>query len=284
MRTIAFFSFKGGVGRTALLHNLATWWAGRGRVVAVMDLDLTAPGLSYSPLAGGWLDPAGQGFGMADLLTAYRQGKPGEGGTFDFLPPHLLLRDLGPPRGEGRLLLIGAGARPYVEARARDHGPLPPLPPLPRLPLPADAALEDRAFAALAEAICEDLGNWTIPEGPCVGRPIDFLLVDTRTGFAELVGLGLGLLADQRVLVSGLNEQNLHGLRLTLEAVLPTIPPCRSPSPWSTRRSPPPRTRPCCAAWRRRNAWSATPCATPAPAAASSPRRPFICTTRHSWP
>jgi len=220
MRTIAFFSFKGGVGRTALLLNLATWWAGRGRVVAVMDLDLTAPGLSYSPLAGDHLYPEGAGFGMADLLDAYQQGKPGTSDELNFLPPHLLLRDLGPPRDDGRLFLIGAGAQPYVETQARDHGPVPPLP---RRPLPDTATPEEQAFAALAEAVREDLGAWIIPAGICRGRPIDYLLIDTRTGFAELVGLGLGLLADKRVLVSGLNEQNLHGLRLTLEAVLPTI-------------------------------------------------------------
>lgn len=49
MKTISFFSFKGGVGRTALLTNLGAHWATQGKVVVLMDLDLMAPGLTYSP-------------------------------------------------------------------------------------------------------------------------------------------------------------------------------------------------------------------------------------------
>ena len=35
---------------------------------------------------------------------------------------------------------------------------------------------------------------------------LDFLLIDARTGFQELVDLSLGYLADDFVIVSGLNE------------------------------------------------------------------------------
>jgi len=45
-------------------------------------------------------------------------------------------------------------------------------------------------------------------------------LIDSRTGFAELPDLSLGYLADQIVLVAGLNPQNLKGLELTLRALL----------------------------------------------------------------
>lgn len=45
-RTIAFYSFKGGVGRTTALTHIAWTLARRGRKVVVVDLDLEAPGLS----------------------------------------------------------------------------------------------------------------------------------------------------------------------------------------------------------------------------------------------
>ncbi|MGB8346522.1 MAG: AAA family ATPase, partial [Ktedonobacteraceae bacterium] len=45
-RTITFYSFKGGVGRTTALTHVAAILAMRGRKVVAVDLDLEAPGLS----------------------------------------------------------------------------------------------------------------------------------------------------------------------------------------------------------------------------------------------
>ncbi|MBF0294858.1 MAG: P-loop NTPase [Magnetococcales bacterium] len=66
MRIFAFYSFKGGVGRTALLVNLAAHWASQGRVVGLVDMDLAAPGLSYL-LDDGLTVQAGFG----DLMEVY---------------------------------------------------------------------------------------------------------------------------------------------------------------------------------------------------------------------
>jgi len=41
-----FYSFKGGVGRSMALMNVAYTLAGWGRHVLVVDMDLEAPGLS----------------------------------------------------------------------------------------------------------------------------------------------------------------------------------------------------------------------------------------------
>src|SRR5213078_2270205 len=45
-RTVTFYSFKGGVGRTTALTHVAWMLAMRGRKVVAVDLDLEAPGLS----------------------------------------------------------------------------------------------------------------------------------------------------------------------------------------------------------------------------------------------
>ncbi|HLM42734.1 MAG TPA: AAA family ATPase, partial [Myxococcaceae bacterium] len=42
---ISFYSYKGGVGRSMALANVATLLAHRGRRVLVVDFDLEAPGL-----------------------------------------------------------------------------------------------------------------------------------------------------------------------------------------------------------------------------------------------
>lgn len=56
-RIITFYSYKGGVGRTFALANIAVLLAQRGKRVLAMDWDLEAPGLHryfqpyYSPNA-----------------------------------------------------------------------------------------------------------------------------------------------------------------------------------------------------------------------------------------
>nr|VFK50697.1 MAG: CobQ/CobB/MinD/ParA nucleotide binding domain-containing protein [Candidatus Kentron sp. TUN] len=252
MRIISFFSFKGGVGRTALLTNLGAHWAARGRVVALMDLDLIAPGISYSPLLGPYLDQRAVGLGMSDLLAAYHDRKPEEK-TFKFLPPSLLLREMKLPEGGapgGRLLAIGAGSPAGGEAYAK-VAPAPAAGIVRAVPRAESVSDPDASnteppdapiLRSLAKHIRDDLAGWRTPgEGGNVdspdaatdtaaepadsgtnlatNRPIDYLLIDARTGFAELVDLGLGYLADHMVLVSGLNDQNLQGLRLTLRAL-----------------------------------------------------------------
>jgi len=50
MRTVTFYSYKGGTGRTLLLANIAVFAARLGRRVVAIDVDLEAPGLSYKLL------------------------------------------------------------------------------------------------------------------------------------------------------------------------------------------------------------------------------------------
>jgi len=47
MKTITFYSYKGGVGRTLALVNIANRLAEFGKKVCVMDFDLEAPGLIH---------------------------------------------------------------------------------------------------------------------------------------------------------------------------------------------------------------------------------------------
>lgn len=47
MRTITFYSYKGGTGRTLLLANLSMLAARLGKRVVALDFDLEAPGLQY---------------------------------------------------------------------------------------------------------------------------------------------------------------------------------------------------------------------------------------------
>lgn len=46
-RFVAFYSYKGGVGRTLALANCARVLAAGGKRVLLMDFDLEAPGLQH---------------------------------------------------------------------------------------------------------------------------------------------------------------------------------------------------------------------------------------------
>jgi MinD-like ATPase involved in chromosome partitioning or flagellar assembly len=66
---VTFYSFKGGVGRSMALVNVATELARKGRRVLVVDLDLEAPGLhTFASLAPKQPMP-----GMVDFVLEYLQ-------------------------------------------------------------------------------------------------------------------------------------------------------------------------------------------------------------------
>ncbi|MFT3711054.1 MAG: AAA family ATPase [Archangium sp.] len=71
MHVVTFYSFKGGVGRTLALANVALELVRRGRRVLVVDFDLEAPGLTTLPAFS-----AAQGrVGIVDFVDDYRRSK-----------------------------------------------------------------------------------------------------------------------------------------------------------------------------------------------------------------
>src|SRR5689334_5992423 len=77
MRTITFYSYKGGVGRTLALANVARYLASFGQKVFALDLDLEAPGLHYK-LASPVQQRELRG-GVVDVLHAVVTRAPREG-------------------------------------------------------------------------------------------------------------------------------------------------------------------------------------------------------------
>jgi WD40 repeat protein len=70
----AFYSFKGGVGRSMALANIAQWFYQQGLRVVMIDWDLEAPGLeSYFYSTEEQLELVYSQIGLIDLLTAYKR-------------------------------------------------------------------------------------------------------------------------------------------------------------------------------------------------------------------
>lgn len=73
MKTITFYSYKGGVGRTLLLGHIARYLVGLGHKVAVLDFDFDAPGV---PAIFGWNAYTDCEGGIVDLFLQYASDKP----------------------------------------------------------------------------------------------------------------------------------------------------------------------------------------------------------------
>jgi len=192
-----FYSFKGGVGRSMALANIADRLARRGLRVLAIDFDLEAPGLErYYPVDN---VAALDNCGLIDLLRDFKSSLAGQGESIETARFRDLSRFVFPiyeQVGEGgRLDLLTAGCRSPGEGLRR-------------------YALDVRTFDWQdfyynweGEAFFEWLRKALI--GP-FGR-YDAVLVDSRTGVTEMGGVCAYQLADAVVMMSAANHQNLLG-------------------------------------------------------------------------
>jgi Mrp family chromosome partitioning ATPase len=71
---VTFYSYKGGVGRTMALANIAVLMAAWGKRVLVVDWDLEAPGVEHFLAERAELASIQQGKGLIELLTELSEG------------------------------------------------------------------------------------------------------------------------------------------------------------------------------------------------------------------
>jgi len=172
-----FYSYKGGVGRTFLLANVAWLLARWGRKVLCLDWDLEAPGLFryLAPEA-----PARQG--VLDLVLLLGSGEKGA------LPPWREFRQevSGPWTGSGALHLISAGRRDdeFVRQVQGLHWD----------------ELSDRGLEMALERI---RAEWV--------AEYDHVLIDSRTGITDAGGICAAQLPDLLVLAFTASHQSLEG-------------------------------------------------------------------------
>ena len=222
MRTIGFYSFKGGVGRTNLLMNMAYYLAhNKGYHVGAIDLDLEAPGLSVAP----------------DLRCAPEIFYP-EKGVWDFLSSatdYMKRRDEGLKipdvadifyetevayHREGSLHLAPAVSYPSVGeggwtwSGERFSGVLQSFLDF----FGKDRTIGEKLFQYMADRIRRAKFRKSTPKKE-KNHSLDFLLTDLRTGLTELCDSAVGTLFNEMILVSGLNTQNINGLFTALEGM-----------------------------------------------------------------
>ena len=180
MYVTTFYSFKGGVGRTMALVNVAVELAQRGRRVLAVDFDLEAPGLDTFDLRR----PADTTPGMIDFVSAYlHSGHAPDVNQF-------LFESHGMGTGNGGLWIMPAGAHhdSYANTFAQiDWGTL----------------YEQHDGYLLFEDLKE---QWKASVEP------DYVLIDSRTGHTDIGGICTRQLPDSVVILFFPNIQNLRGL------------------------------------------------------------------------
>ena len=174
-----FYSYKGGVGRSLALANVAALLVQRGHRVVLLDFDLEAPGLdTFSEFAGAKRKP-----GIVEYFAEFqRQQSAPEIASFVY--PIRLLEHL-----RGKLWIMPAGCKD-----AAYNGLL------------ARINWAELYEAGLGAPFIE---NWKLSIEQAF-QP-DYVLIDSRTGLTEIGGVCTTAFPDLVVMLFSLNQQNVDG-------------------------------------------------------------------------
>lgn len=194
---VTFYSYKGGVGRSMAVLNVSALLAARGFRVLVIDFDLEAPGLSHlleevsqkkprsKPCSGVVeLLADAKAHGDKSDLFAKPFAKYAKQYTFDYPIPSELKA-----HKDGELFIMPAGSTdPSYSTRLNDLN-------LAKL---YEEGVGKGLMAHFKQAVQES-------------ELYDFIIIDSRTGHSDEAGICTRDLADQLMVVTGFNRQNIAG-------------------------------------------------------------------------
>ncbi len=194
MKTITFYSYKGGVGRTLTLANLAKRLTEFDKRVCILDFDLEAPGMPFKftkELRNVKIES-----GIVDYIHQFQT-------TYNF--PESVKSIVTPIKFNSKNRLdinfIAAGnvdnAEYWKKLSAIDWHEI----------FYKKHSQGVALFLDFKAKIEQEL------------KP-DYLLIDSRTGITEITGITINLLADDVVVVSANNEENLIGSRQIIKNIL----------------------------------------------------------------
>jgi tetratricopeptide (TPR) repeat protein len=224
-RIFTFYSYKGGVGRSMALLNMAYYLQARGRHVLIVDLDLEAPGASGFLHRSKELMPCEGTGDVVDVLKKVVDAvKQAPAGTEPQLPAlHLkdYLRSVDPKKyatavhpkaPRARLDVLGAEQGPNYTAKFSALE-------LPSLSTDQIGDASDLLRGLLIRHSFPFSQPWQEEGAAPESTHYDYILVDSRTGLSEIGGLCVGPLSDRLIVLCGLNDQNIEGTRDFMDVV-----------------------------------------------------------------
>jgi MinD-like ATPase involved in chromosome partitioning or flagellar assembly len=193
MKTITFYSYKGGVGRTLALANIAKRLAEFGKKVCLIDFDLEAPGLHHKfkeNINNNRINP-----GIVDYIKYFNCNNSTPKTLKNYITPIEFKN-----KNYKDIDFIAAGnvysdeywktlfSIDWVSMFYKKNS--------------QGVAL----FVDLKERIKKEL------------KP-DYLLIDSRTGISEISGITMSLFADELVLLTVKNDENIQGLKQIIKTL-----------------------------------------------------------------
>lgn len=191
MKTITFYSYKGGVGRSLALANIATRLAEFGRKVCLLDFDLEAPGLHYK--FSSHFNSVRITKGIVDYIYQFSNtgSVPGTINEYSY--------QFYSSQAKSNITIIPAGSinsSDYWKKLSSINW--------------YDLLYDNTAGLSFLLDLKEKIRKEISP---------DFLLIDSRTGVSEMSGITLSLLADEIVTVAANNRENLEGVRKIIKSI-----------------------------------------------------------------
>lgn len=187
MKTITFYSYKGGVGRSLALSNIAKRLSEFGKKVCLIDFDIEAPGLHHKFKQN--LDPTSIKNGLVDYIYDYS-----EMGKIPTTISEYVTKISFENKNNSPIDLIAAG-NVYTNEYWKKLSSIDWV----KLFYKEDSQ-GVAFFIDLKEKIKKEL------------KP-DFLLIDSRTGITEVSGITMSILADEIVLLAARNDENIEGIK-----------------------------------------------------------------------
>jgi len=195
MKTITFYSYKGGTGRSLAVANAARYLARLNFKVVALDFDLEAPGLHYKFSTNEEGKPIDVQTGIVDYLHEFIT----EGSIPASLEKFVITLAV-PGTDQPLLRLIAAGQGPSPDYWEKLSGIN-----WHELFYTPDAK-GVQLFLDLKQRIADEL------------QP-DFLLIDSRTGITEMGGVAATLLADRVICLVMPTLENMEGARAVLRSL-----------------------------------------------------------------
>lgn len=196
---VTFYSYKGGVGRTLSLGNVAWEAARNGKKVVIIDFDLEAPGISS-------IIP------FQETIKRHFANKKKKGGLFEFILEFQQTQKI-------PSLASHYSTEPIIEKEFKEGGSLRIIP----------AGREDVAYKEKLQAFNwarfydEENGKYFLNDlRPMIISEFDhpdLVLIDSRTGLTDIGGICTILLPDKVVIFTGLNDQNLKGSKSVIDTI-----------------------------------------------------------------
>jgi Flp pilus assembly protein TadD/cellulose biosynthesis protein BcsQ len=194
MKTITFYSYKGGVGRSLALSNIAIRLSELNKKVCVLDFDLEAPGLHFK-------------------FENYSRSKKIEKGIVDYIDEFSAKK------------IIPKSIKDYAIELTPANKNFYPIHLIPAGNIDDSAYWKKLSCINWASMFYEEDSKgveFFLDLKHKIETEIqpDFLLIDSRTGITDIAGITLKLLADEAVILAANNEENMYGSKKIIKSLI----------------------------------------------------------------